>query len=60
MDTNNDIISEEEQRKIDEIMEQKTKEPKLKKPGAKFDSATYELNKQKKENYKWLNPIHIS
>ena len=33
-------------------MEQKTKEPKVKKPGAKFDSATYELNKQKKVHLK--------
>ncbi len=31
-------------------MEQKFKEPKVKKAGAKFDSATHELQKQNKKN----------
>ena len=48
MEADRELISEEEQKKIDEIMAQKVKEPKVKKGGTKFDSATHELNKPKK------------
>ena len=52
--TNEEFLSEEEQRKLEEIAEKKRKEPKVQKEGAKFDSATHELEKQRKKQFEWF------
>ena len=49
------MINEEDEKKIEEMMEDKKKHPKVKKGGAKFDSATHEMEKQDKKDDQWSN-----
>lgn len=40
---------QEQEKKVEEMMAKGKKQPKVKKTGAKFDSANHELGKQSKE-----------